>query len=75
MIGPLFWSLWLCGIVGSFAVGEGLALDTNGETLSMFIWRLSEAWPPFEWVSAFLCGALAVHFYWHWLPPGAVNTG
>ena len=63
--------LWLLG----FVAGEGYAFRGGGLTLSMYVWQMSEAWGPFEFVLGFLAGALATHFYWHWMPPGAGNVG
>ena len=71
---PWIWSIWLLLIVVSFAALEGLAWQ-HGETLSRFIWNLSEEWPLFIWIAGVISGGLAVHFWWHWSPPGSKSEG
>ena len=71
----IFWTaLNACWLVG-FIVGEGYALYTGGLTLSSYVWRLSQDWGPFQFVLGLIVGGLAVHFFWHWLPPGAASQG
>ena len=69
----------LVGWVSAFAYFEGLALRSGGLTLSMYIWKVSEAWPLFPFVLGLMMGlvvgGLSVHFWWHWLPPGALSEG
>ena len=66
---PLYWFLWLLGIVVTFAVPETYALVRGGTTFSAFMWNTTEAWPLWEFVWGLLIGGLAVHFWWHWSPP------
>jgi hypothetical protein len=81
--GVLVWLLWwawvLVSVFGTFAIFETLALQTGGLSLSMFTWQLGAKFPlaifAFGLVIGLLVGGLAVHFYWHWLPPGAVSSG
>lgn len=84
------WIIWPAGIaiwltVGwvVFAVFETLGIKHNNTggylTLSYFVYRVTQAWGPAEFligvmVGGFWCG-LAVHFWWHWCPPGSVSTG
>lgn len=67
---PWIWPLVLLSWIVSFAFFEIVALRYGGLTLSMFTWQLSEKWPPIIWLAGVLAGGLAVHFWWHWAPPG-----
>ena len=71
----LIWSLWLLAIMASFGVFEGVALATGGVTLSRFTWDLTLAWPLIPVVYGGLFIGLAVHFWWHWNPPGSNSEG
>jgi len=67
------WFGWLCAIAFSFGVLE--ALGWNTLTLSRFVWDLSVKWPLIIYLAGCLSGGLAVHFWWHWSPPGSVSEG
>ncbi len=73
----LIW-LWLglavLGVV-IFAVAETYAIKTRRATLSLSIWRLYQAWPLSGVIFGMIVGGLAVHFFWHWCPPGSVSSG
>ena len=69
------WLGWLLGLIVTFAAFEGYALKTNHTTLSRFTWNASQAWPPLPFVLGLVAGGLAVHFWWHWCPPGSLSTG
>ena len=60
----LYWSIWLLGIVLTFAAGEGYALYTGRTTLSRYVWDLSAAFPPFPWIAGIMTGFLGAHFWW-----------
>ncbi len=60
----VLWSVWLGVLVISFAIFEGLALYRKTPTLSRYVWTLSKAWPPFPYVTGFITGFLACHFFW-----------
>ena len=68
------WSAWLLLIMISFGVLEGLAFH-GGITLSRFTWDLSQAWPEIPVIYGMIFGGLAVHFWWHWSPPGSKSEG
>lgn len=72
---PLIWTGWLLAVVVSFGVIEGLALATGNTTLSRFTWEVYEKWPLIAVVYGMIFGGLAVHFWWHWSPPGSENNG
>jgi hypothetical protein len=72
---PLYWTVWLIAIVLSFAVLETWAITEHGTTLSRFIYEISSAWPLFGVFLGAVFGGLAVHFYWHWSPPGSNSSG
>ncbi len=67
------WTAWFVGIFGSFAVLEFLGWDTL--TLSRYMWNISKEWPLFIFLCGALAGGLAVHLWWHWLPPGSKSEG
>lgn len=71
----ILWTLWLLALIASFALFEGAALYSHGLTLSSYVWGLTEAWPPLPYVAGMVSGGLAVHFWWHWLPPGSISHG
>lgn len=71
---PVFWACWLVGIALTFAVPEYLALSGHGgTTLSSFMWQTTLSWPLWEFIWGLLIGGLAVHFWWHWNPPGQIR--
>jgi hypothetical protein len=72
---PLIWTGWLLFVVASFGVIEGLAIHNHATTLSRFTWEVYEQWPLIAVVYGMIFGGLAVHFWWHWSPPGSENKG
>lgn len=70
----LIWTLWLLMLVVTFAILEALSWN-SGVTLSRYVWDLSMAWPLIIWIAGALAGGLAVHFWWHWEPPGSESEG
>jgi hypothetical protein len=62
--GSLKWAFWLLIIAVSFAVMEAYSFYDNTSTLSRFIWNVSEAFRPFEYIAGFLTGFLVCHFWW-----------
>ena len=69
----VIWSLWLLAIAATFAVLE--ASSWNELTLSRYVWNVSTHWPLFIYLWGNLTGGLAVHFWWHWSPPGSLSEG
>jgi len=72
---PLIWTGWLLAILVSFGAIEGVAIAWGDTTLSRYVWELSLAWPPILVIYGMVVGGLAVHFWWHWMPPGAKSQG
>jgi hypothetical protein len=70
---PWYWAAWLFAIIVTFAVPEGYALHNGGTTFSAFMWGTTTAWPLWEFLWGLLIGGLAVHFWWHWNPPGTLT--
>ena len=62
--GSLKWVVWLCALVLSFAIMEGLSLHDNTSTLSHFVWVLTADFPPILYIAGFLAGFLCCHFWW-----------
>lgn len=62
-----------------FAIPEFIALKSKDEktrpTFSFFMWTLSQRWPLWTFIWGMLVGGLAVHFLWHWCPPGSTSMG
>jgi len=72
---PLIWTAFLFLVVTAFAVIETWALMTGGTTLSRYTFEITRAWPLATWLIGVLQGGLAVHFFWHWSPPGSESKG
>lgn len=73
-------SPWLVGTalaIAFFAWFEVRAFrhPERQNTLSRWIYNLGQNWPLSIWLMGMLAGGLAVHFFWHWCPPGSVSTG
>ncbi len=71
----IIWTFWILFLIASFAAFESYALVHDKTTLSRFTWNASQAWPPLPFVAGLIAGGLAVHFWWHWCPPGSLSTG
>ncbi len=71
---------WIFGTLAAicfFAVFEGLAFrwPQRYNTLSRAIYNISAKWPLSIFLMGMFCGGLAVHFFWHWCPPGSIGVG
>jgi hypothetical protein len=71
----LIWTGWILVIVITFGAIEGLALAWGDTTLSRYVWEISLAWPLLPFCYGLVVGGLAVHFWWHWSPPGSSSQG
>lgn len=69
------WLVWAGLSAVVFALLERRALQGHGITLSMTVWRISKAFLPVIFLMGMMAGGLAVHFWWHWCPPGSVSGG
>lgn len=69
------WSAWLLALIVTFAVLEGYALARGKLTLSRYTYDISASWPLSIFLLGLLAGGLAVHFWWHFCPPGSVTGG
>ena len=58
------WVIWLLAVIFSFAFLEGFALYDHTSTLSRFVWTVSAAFPPIQFIAGFLAGFLCCHFWW-----------
>ncbi len=69
------WSAWLLLILISFGALETLGWNSGG-TLSRTIWDATLYFGPLvPMLYAGLFVGLAVHFWWHWNPPGSKSEG
>lgn len=71
---------WIVGAllaIAFFVVFERYAFNHPGKqnTLSMAIFQLGAHWPLSIFIMGMFIGALAVHFFWHWCPPGSISVG
>lgn len=71
---------WIIGLflaIIFFAVFEAMAFrhPERVNTLSHVVYTLGQTWPLSIWLMGMFAGGLAVHFFWHWCPPGSVSTG
>lgn len=71
------WGLGLCTAIIFFCLIEGLAFKhpERQNTLSRTIYDIGSKFPLSIWIMGMFAGGLAVHFFWHWCPPGSVSTG
>ncbi len=71
---------WILGTLGAilfFAVFEAIAFrhGSRTNTLSHAVYTVGAKWPLSIFLMGNFVGGLAVHFFWHWCPPGSVSTG
>lgn len=71
---------WLVGLIiaiAFFAITEryGCKHHERVNTLSMAIYEIGSKWPLSIWIMGVFAGGLAVHFFWHWCPPGSTSLG
>lgn len=72
----LYWPLALLFIaLVLFAIPEYIALKDGGPTFSLFMWTMAIKFPLWTFLWGMLVGGLAVHFLWHWSPPGSEQGG
>ncbi len=62
--GSAKWVIWLTTMALSFAILEAWAIHEHTDTLSRFVWNLSQAFPPIIFIAGFLGGFLCCHFWW-----------
>lgn len=79
---PIGIALWLVVGFAEFGVIERKALaskDANQPTLSYFVFYVTSKFPLAAILGAFVTGGimwgLAVHFWWHYCPPGSLSAG
>jgi len=73
----IYWIIGTFGAIAFFAVGESYAFRhaDRQNTLSRAIFDIGSKWPLSIFIMGMFCGGLAVHFFWHWCPPGSISTG
>jgi len=77
MQGDTPWYIATLLAIAFFAVVEAIAFrhGTRTNTLSHTVYTIGSKWPLSIWLMGMFAGGLAVHFFWHWCPPGSVSTG
>jgi hypothetical protein len=83
VIWPVGIALWLVLGFSEFGVIEAKALSAkagnNQITLSYYIFYVTSKFPLAAIIGAFVTGGimwgLAVHFWWHYCPPGSLSAG
>ena len=58
-----------------FAIPEYIALTHGGVSFSLYMYTIGSSFPLWIFAWGLLVGGLAVHFLWHWLPPGSKSEG
>ena len=70
---------WTAAIIAIlvFTIGESYAFrhPDRQNTLSRWIYDLGRKWPLSIFIMGMFVGGLAVHFFWHWCPPGSLSLG
>lgn len=71
---------WMAGTVLAivfFAFFEARAFryPERTNTLSHAVYMLGSKWPLSIFLMGMFAGGLAVHFFWHWCPPGSISGG
>jgi Trk-type K+ transport system membrane component len=69
------WILGGIGFVIFFTIFEIRGFKNKNTTLSRFVYNMGKAFPLSIFLWGALVGGLAVHFFWHWCPPGSVTVG
>lgn len=60
----IFWALWFCVVLMSFALYEAYCIRHNKMTLSRTVWTVSQKFPAFPAIVMFFVGFLTCHFWW-----------
>lgn len=73
-------TFWIAGTLIAimfFIIVEALAFrhPERINTLSRCIYDIGKNWPLSIFLMGMFCGGLAVHFFWHWCPPGSQSVG
>lgn len=71
------WIILTLLAIAAFTIFEARAFrhPDRQNTLSRSIYDLGSRWPLSIFIMGMFAGGLAVHFFWHWCPPGSVSTG
>lgn len=73
------WTLINGAWLAAFAFFEYRALahgnDPHRVTLSRYVYTIGSRFPLSIFLLGMVVGGLAVHFFWHWCPPGAILGG
>jgi hypothetical protein len=70
------WLILLALAIVGFAYFEYQAIKNNKyKTLSAVVYGIGAKFPLAIWLCGVFAGGLAVHFFWHWCPPGSVSEG
>lgn len=71
------WDLGLLVAIVFFAFFEARAFKhpERNNTLSFWIYSIGAKWPLSIFLMGMFCGGLAVHFFWHYCPPGSISGG
>lgn len=73
------WTLINAAWLAAFAYFEYRALahgdNKDRVTLSRYVWTIGQKWPLSIWLMGWVCGGLAVHFFWSWCPAANIGHG
>lgn len=75
--GDLPWLIGLAGAIIYFTIFEVLGFIRPGKfnTLSHAVYTLGAHWTLAIFIMGMFTGGLAVHFFFHWCPPGSISSG
>ncbi len=75
--GDLPWIVGLVLAIAYFAVFEVLGFVRPGKfnTLSHAVYTVGAHWAFAIFLMGGFCFGLATHFFWHYCPPGSINSG
>lgn len=71
---------WVIGILIAIAFfvwfeARAFRWPDRQNSLSRWVYDIGAKFPLAIWIMGAFAGGLAVHFFWHWCPPGSVSTG
>jgi predicted outer membrane lipoprotein len=77
LVGNTPWIIGTLLAITFFVIFEALAFKHGSRTnsLSHAVYTVGAKWPLSIFLMGMFAGGLAVHFFWHWCPPGSISSG
>lgn len=75
--GDMPWIIGTLAAIAFFSHFEARAFrhPDQQNTLSHAVYTIGSKWPLSIFIMGLFVGGLAVHFFWHFCPPGSVSSG